>query len=511
MPTIVQDMPPLPPEESHEASTSSVQQTVGSGSANYGEQENLDEPPEHSVATLSSPWEYDDVQHRCTSCRDEFNPINRRHHCRLCGKIFCNRCSDQRALIPPSSIVLTPDGGKKASPRSNAEKVSFSPDPDPDRMLTYLDEQQQLLYGKGLEERFQLAREPLRVCLNCCQQLQPLQEELRNANSNAMRFNHVDPTDARRFLNSPLAFTLGHEVRKAAYTLNNLLPLPKRMGSVIDTENFLVGQDRELQQCKEECATVAPNLANLDGMRIPARLLEQAKGVAVMTAAKGGFGLAGVEFGTGLVVARFGDQWSAPCAIGMGGVAWGALIGAQVSDHVFLLMTDAAVEMMFSNNGNIQLGADIGVAVGPLGRALEADIGAAPGNVAPIYTYSLSKGFYAGISFDGKVIATRNRVNERFYGRTVTGMEILQGHIPTPPAARPLYEALQRCHVYATGNIPRRQVFPRSSEMEYGELPQPIPIMPPARNDQHSYAGNDQPSFGGVSDVTWDAEGLNRW
>lgn len=188
-----------------------------------------------------------------------------------------------------------------------------------------------------------------------------------------------------------------------------------------------------------------------------------------------------------------------------------ALIGAQVSDHVFLLMTDAAVEMMFSNNGNIQLGADIGVAVGPLGRALEADIGAAPGNVAPIYTYSLSKGFYAGISFDGKVIATRNRVNERFYGRTVTGMEILQGHIPTPPAARPLYEALQRCHVYATGNIPRRQVFPRSSEMEYGELPQPIPIMPPARNDQHSYAGNDQPSFGGVSDVTWDAEGLNRW
>ena len=40
---------------------------------------------------------------------------------------------------------------------------------------------------------------------------------------------------------------------------------------------------------------------------------------------------------------------------------WGALIGAQVSDHVFLLMTDAAVELMFSNNGNMQLGVDIGV------------------------------------------------------------------------------------------------------------------------------------------------------
>lgn len=132
-----------------------------------------------------------------------------------------------------------------------------------------------------------------------------------------------------------------------------------------------------------------------------------------------------------------------------------ALIGAQISDHVFLLMTDAAVELMFNNNGNLQLGADVGVAVGPLGRALEADIGAAPGSFAPIYTYSMSKGLYAGISLDGKVIVTRNRVNERFYGREVTGPQFLSGEIPSPPAARPLYDALHRCHVYATGNMGR--------------------------------------------------------
>lgn len=204
-------------------------------------------------------------------------------------------------------------------------------------------------------------------------------------------------------------------------------------------------------------------------------------------------------------------------------------------------MTDHAVEMMFSNNGNVQLGADIGVAVGPLGRAFEADFGAAPGKFAPVYTYSLSKGFYAGVSLDGKVIVTRERVNERFYGREVSGMELLNGHIPTPPAARPLYDALQRCHVYATGNTPNRRntmsgvqgaelqpptsglvydewngtpggegnrnnfydatgghVIPKSSEMEYGELPEPIPVFPPAANDQHSYAG--------MSDITSDPE-----
>ncbi|OEU06200.1 hypothetical protein FRACYDRAFT_165131, partial [Fragilariopsis cylindrus CCMP1102] len=52
------------------------------------------------VATLSNPWEFDTEQRNCSYCQDEFNPFNRRHHCRLCGKIFCNKCSDQRSLVP---------------------------------------------------------------------------------------------------------------------------------------------------------------------------------------------------------------------------------------------------------------------------------------------------------------------------------------------------------------------------------------------------------------------------
>lgn len=454
-----------------------------------------------SVATLSSPWQYDDLQPQCASCRAEFSPLNRRHHCRFCGKIFCNDCSNVRALIPPSSIVLVPKGGKKAKPRSAVEDaISFSPDADPDRMLTYLssEEGKELLYGKGLEERFKLAREPLRVCRPCYQQLAPLQEELRNSNSNAMRFNHIDPTDPRRMFNSPLAFTLGHEIRKAAYTLNNLLPLPKRMGALM-TQSEMDGTRNDLQQCKEVCSSVSPNLGDLDGVKIPARLLEQARGVAVMTVVKGGFGLAGLEFGTGLVVARLDEhRWSAPSAIGTAGLSWGALIGAQVSDHVFLLMNDAAVEMLFNDNGSVQLGADVGVALGPLGRSAEADFGAAPGSVAPIYTYSLSKGFYAGVSLDGKVIVTRHNVNEKFYGQSVQASEILRGAVPTPPAAQPLYEALTRCHVYATGNIPRRLPAPPSSSDpmgEYGEVERPLQP-PPTPNDQQSYAG--------MSDITGD-------
>lgn len=71
----------LPPEES--GNESLHEQTVENSN-------------NHSVATLSSPWQFDDVEPACSSCKSEFNPFNRRHHCRLCGKIFCNDCSNQR-------------------------------------------------------------------------------------------------------------------------------------------------------------------------------------------------------------------------------------------------------------------------------------------------------------------------------------------------------------------------------------------------------------------------------
>jgi len=536
-------MIPLPPEETGNEDSESA----------YGADEldgimsstnNTTNTTATSVATLSSPWQFDDLQVSCAGCRSEFNSLTlRRHHCRLCGKIYCAGCSNQRALIPPSSIVLVPRGGKKVKPRSAVEdSISYSPDDDPDRMLTYLNQNKELLYGKGLEERFKLAREPLRVCRGCYQQLLPLQDELRNCNSNAMRFNYIDPTDPRRLFNSPLAFTLGHEIRKAAYTLNNLLPLPKRMGAVVMSTSNLdnnfyttTATDQHsgsLQQCKEACTTVSPNLGNIDGVRIPARLLEQARGMAFLTVVKGGFGLAGAEFGTGLVVARLdAHRWSAPSAIGTAGLSWGALIGAQVSDHVFLLMNDAAVEMLFNDTGSVQLGADVGVALGPLGRALEADLGAAPGSVAPIYTYSLSKGFYAGVSLDGKVIRTRQEVNEKFYGRRVSGQEILQGAVPTPPAAQPLYEALQRCHVYATSDLsstigrgdrrrlitpsnPRSPVSPSSGQHnhhdedimdEYGELPHGAHMPTSLTSPAMSSAFADHRSLAGMSDITSDA------
>ena len=167
----------------------------------------------------------------CHKCYSEFNPKNRSHHCRLCGNSFCHDCSSHRSLIPPSSIVLPKTGKtrnhyKNTHNRGNghgyANEVSTSnedlnqalPNSPYERTSPEVCGADSLLYGRGLEERYKLAREPLRVCDTCCLQLEPIQHELRASNSNAVRYNSIDPTDIKRLFNSPLAFTLGHEVRK---------------------------------------------------------------------------------------------------------------------------------------------------------------------------------------------------------------------------------------------------------------------------------------------------------
>ena len=131
-----------------------------------------------------------------------------------------------------------------------------------------------------------------------------------------------------------------------------------------------------------------------DGMikdqSIPLPLLTNAKGLAFLTVVKAGFLISG-RLGTGLVIARLPDgRWSAPSAIGTAGVGWGAQIGGEITDFVVILNTRAAVDM-FCAQGQVTLGAELGVAAGPLGRVASGSIDAGPGGIAPCYSYSHSK------------------------------------------------------------------------------------------------------------------------
>jgi lipid-binding SYLF domain-containing protein len=192
------------------------------------------------------------------------------------------------------------------------------------------------------------------------------------------------------------------------------------------------------QDTVNHCARIIRDFRQMPETSIPRSVLRHSKGLAIMTVIKAGFIFSG-KGGHGVVVARNARGWSGPSFIGTGGAGWGLQIGAEATDFVFVLNTDAAVRA-FAKGGNVTLGADASVAAGPVGR--DAHVAVTP--AAAIYTYSRTKGLFAGAALEGAVIGTAKGENARFYGRPVTSQEILHGRVPAPRGAAPLRAALGR-------------------------------------------------------------------
>jgi lipid-binding SYLF domain-containing protein len=183
------------------------------------------------------------------------------------------------------------------------------------------------------------------------------------------------------------------------------------------------------QEVVNRSANILRDFRRIPETQIPASVLRNARGLAILTVVKVGFGLSG-KGGQGVVVARTGDGWSGPSFVGTGGAGWGLQVGAEITEFVFVLNTNRAVHA-FSQDGNVTLGVDVSVAAGPVGRDLQA--GVTPR--AAVYTYSKSKGLFAGVSLEGAVIATQKTANARYYGHPVSARHILSGAVPPPPRA----------------------------------------------------------------------------
>ena len=128
--------------------------------------------------------------------------------------------------------------------------------------------------------------------------------------------------------------------------------------------------------------------------------------------------------------------------MGTVGMGWGMLAGGDVTHYLVVLTSHEAVEALLG--GTVQLGAELGVAVGPVGRTGSSHVSASNMDwaVHPAYSYAHSQGFFAGMSLEGSVLTTRHDVNSKFYGQKLTPNQILD--MPPPKAAEPLYKALRR-------------------------------------------------------------------
>jgi len=192
------------------------------------------------------------------------------------------------------------------------------------------------------------------------------------------------------------------------------------------------------QETVDHCAKVMRDFRQMQEKRIPRHVLRNAKGLAIITVVKAGFIFSG-KAGHGVVVSRTGHGWSGPSFVATGGAGFGLQAGAQATDFIFVLNNNDAVRA-FSRDGNVTLGVDASVAAGPVGRNAEAAV--TP--TAAIYTYSRSKGLFAGVSAEGAVIGTQKDENAHYYGKPVRAIDILRGRVAPPPGAAHLRASLSR-------------------------------------------------------------------
>ncbi|POS85492.1 hypothetical protein EPUL_001988 [Erysiphe pulchra] len=197
-----------------------------------------------------------------------------------------------------------------------------------------------------------------------------------------------------------------------------------------------------------ESSFTDPNRALSPDKIIPSSVLANAKGLVILTVLKAGF-LGSARYGNGVVVAKLIDgSWSAPSAVGSGGAGFGGQVGIELTDFVFILNDRAAVRTL-SQMGSLTLGGNISVAAGPIGRTAEAAGAASFKSVAGIFSYSRTKGFFAGVSVEGSMIVERRDANERLYG-VATGP---LGHYPKNP------RRTQGDYLHTTGYSNRRNKF----------------------------------------------------
>ena len=207
--------------------------------------------------------------------------------------------------------------------------------------------------------------------------------------------------------------------------------------SVISALSIATASAASEQQVVNDAAEMVRQFRAMPERGIPENVLRDARGLAIIRVLKIGFGFSG-KGGQGVVVARTGHGWSGPSFIGIGGAGWGAQIGAQVTDFILVLNTRAAVRA-FAQSDNVHLGADLSAAAGPVGRDLQA--GVTPN--AAVYTYSRSRGLFAGASLEGAIIFTQKDSNWKYYGRPVSAGAILNGSVAPPRRAGVLRSALR--------------------------------------------------------------------
>jgi len=188
-------------------------------------------------------------------------------------------------------------------------------------------------------------------------------------------------------------------------------------------------------------AEVLTDMMHAEDKGIPQDLLNRASCVVVVPNMKKGGFIWGAKYGRGFAMCRQkdGTGWTAPAGVRIEGGSFGLQIGGSESDVVLLVNGDKGMKHLVEDKFTI--GANAGVAAGPVGRDASAQTDAALH--AEILSYSRSRGVFAGLALEGATLRPDKDADRELYGRDVTNREILiDKGVKVPAGAEKLERAL---------------------------------------------------------------------
>lgn len=190
----------------------------------------------------------------------------------------------------------------------------------------------------------------------------------------------------------------------------------------------------------EDAVRVLEEMMKESDKSIPVSLIQNCSGIAIIPDVIRAGLVIGGRHGKGVLLVRTSSGgWSDPAFIDIKGGSIGWQAGVQSADVVLVFRTPRSLDNIVE--GDFTLGADVGVAAGPLGRTAEASTDSAL--KAEILSYSRSRGLYAGLTLQGSSIQEDRKANRVFYGTDISPKDILAGKATAvPEAAAKLKRAL---------------------------------------------------------------------
>ena len=181
---------------------------------------------------------------------------------------------------------------------------------------------------------------------------------------------------------------------------------------IVASEMVYAEADNEAFELIKTSTQVLEEMQQQPDVEQMALVLERAKAIAIFpNMIKAGLGLGG-QYGKGLLLRRDSEgQWYGPVFFEMKGLSYGWQIGFQSTSLVLVIANERGLDSFLE--GNFKLGGDASLAIGPIGRRVELSTDLKL--EASIYSYSLSKGAFAGLSLEGVQISPHAGLNTMYW------------------------------------------------------------------------------------------------